>query len=408
MFIQLPLGWLQHPFPTGSFRITSVEQIDLLRELGLVTLHYLPARSSLHEEELQSSGEVADGGDALSCGQSSLAESGHDAAAGNGAASLPAFEVKYQLASAAYEQVTIQVVRQPARARQAAEGLVNACIDELAEAECHVICLLSGSHVEGSAAHAVNVLVLALLLGRALGMHGSVLQELGLAALLHDVGKITMPMHIAEPGAPLSAVELQRYRAHVGESVALGQQMGLSSDVLISIAQHHEAADGSGHPLELMGDEIGRSGQILALVNTYERLCNPLFGNQPLTPHEAVSELYARQNNRFDPGILTTFIRMMGVYPPGCLIQLLDGRYGLVVKVDPAHPLKPVVRIHATDMPGAGIDTIELLHSPGLGIRRSLRPVQVPFDVLAQLQPGSRTHYYFERAAAKSERDANP
>ena len=147
-----------------------------------------------------------------------------------------------------------------------------------------------------------------------------------LAALLHDLGKVNLPAHIGEPGAALRAADMQRYHSHVGLSVELAQNMALPSDVLIAIAQHHEMADGSGYPLHLVADDISRWGQILALVNRYDRLCNPLHGDQALTPHEAVAKLFAQLRGSFDASVLGAFIRLMGVYPPGSLVQLVDGR----------------------------------------------------------------------------------
>jgi len=403
MFIQLPLSWLHHPFPTSSFRITSQEQISTLRQLGLSTLSYLPGKS------LSAGLDVGAGSTPAPTpnGQEERSGSATDdnSAGEEGVSASEHCLGRYRLAAATYDAVADEVQQQAVAARERAECLVRDCVEELVEKEACAIRLLSDTQSGGEAAHAVNVMVLALLLGRTLQLQGSGLHDLGLAALLHDIGKVTMPAHIGESGAPLSAAELQRYRSHVGESVALGQAMGLPSDVLIAIAQHHEMADGSGYPLQLLGEDLSVAGRILALVNVYDRLCNPLQGAEPLTPHEAVSQLYAQRKGCFDPVVLESFIRMMGVYPPGSLVELVDGRLGLVVSVDAMHPLRPVVLVLED---GSGLQRLDLARAEGTGIRRSLRPAQLPAAALRTLLPHSRIQYYFERATAAAQEQGGP
>ena len=406
MFIQLPLSWIQHPFPTSSFRITSADQIRVLRGLGLSSVHYVPARSILSAAPAQPQGGAeatpADGapqpGPALQEGV---------AAASIEEQALPISDslARYRHAADAYESIAAHANEQPLLSCERAQSLVQGCLAELAHDDACAVRLLADSYVPSAAAHAVNVMVLALLLGRALQLNQTILQDVGLAALLHDIGKVTLPAHIGEPGARLHSAELLRYQAHVGVSVAMGQKMGLSSDVLIAIAQHHERADGSGFPLRLTGEDFGRNSQILALANGYERLCNPLQGAAVHTPHEAVSMLYAQQRHGFDPVVLSAFIRMMGVYPPGSLVQLVDGRHGLVTWVDSAHPLRPSVVVHE---PGQGVRPVDLWRHKQLGIRRSLRPSQLPPSVLAELWPQGRLCYFFERTTPPPDESEQP
>jgi len=223
-------------------------------------------------------------------------------------------------------------------------------------------------------------------------------EEAFVAGLLHDLGKVGLPIHIAEPGAALSPSDMQRYQEHVGLSVDLGQRMGLSSDVLIAIAQHHEMADGSGFPLRLVGEDLSRCGQILALVNRYDRLCNPLHGEQALTPHEALARIFALRRECFDATVLGAFIRMMGVYPPGSLVQLVDGRFGLVVVVDALHSLRPCVVLYEPAVPRDEAPLLDLAQNDEVGILRSLKPAQLPRDALDYLLPRPRISYFFERA----------
>ena len=174
--------------------------------------------------------------------------------------------------------------------------------------------------------------------------------------------------------------------------------MGLSDAVLTAIAQHHEMADGSGFPLRLVGEDMGRAGQILALVNHYDRMCNPVGSVEVLTPHEALSAIFAQLKSRFDPVVLGAFIRMMGVYPPGSVVQLVNDRYAIVVLVNSSRPLRPKVIVHDIRVPKDEAPVLDLEEMPELGIRRSLKPAQLPRDALDYLSPRKRICYFFERA----------
>ena len=165
-----------------------------------------------------------------------------------------------------------------------------------------------------------------------------------------------------------------------------------------AVAQHHERADRSGFPARLEASSWDKLGQIVALVNHYERLCNPSHGGACLTPHEALSVMFAQHQGKFDPGLLGIFIRMMGVYPPGSVVQLVDERYAIVVSVNPARPLRPRIVVYDRSIPKEQAQVWDLEELPGVGIRRSLRPPQLPREVLDYLSPRQRICYFFERA----------
>lgn len=393
MFVQLDMGWLAHPFPMSRFRISSEEQIQTLRGLGLTSIRYLPAKSMVQS----AAAPVSEPSDADASAQDVLPEPPEQPG-----------EENFRHAAMVYEDVIRQLGTAPLPAREQAQALVESNVAQLLAQPASAVRLLAEGMGQGMAAHAVNVMVLALLLGKALGMEAEPLLSLGMAALLHDMGKADLPLHIAEPGARLAPADWESYRSHVGLSVEHGQRMGLHSDILIAMAQHHEMADGSGFPLRLLAEDLGRYGQILALVNCFDRLSNPLHGVLALTPHEAVSQLFAAHKNCFDAAVLGTFVRMMGVYPPGSLVQLTDGRYALVVKVDPAQPLNPCVVLYDPGVRRVQAPDLDLASQPGLGIRRSLKPGQLPRGALDYLLPQQRACYFFERAAQVADVEARP
>jgi HD-GYP domain-containing protein (c-di-GMP phosphodiesterase class II) len=224
--------------------------------------------------------------------------------------------------------------------------------------------------------------------------------DLGTGALLHDMGKLEMPLRVRHPDDTFTPVERREYEEHVGHGLALARRMGLSPGATLIVAQHHEHADGTGFPLRLNTDRMTPASRIVGLVNCYDNLCNPYFLARGLTPHEALSQLFAQGKSKYDTSILGGFIRMMGVYPPGSAVQLTDDRHALVVSVNSTRPLKPCVIVHDPAVPRDEALIVDLEQVTDLGIRRSLRPTQLPPAALEYLAPRQRVAYFFEPAGA--------
>ena len=181
--------------------------------------------------------------------------------------------------------------------------------------------------------------------------------------------------------------------------MAHGKRMGLRPGALMVLGQHHENADGTGFPLRLSTDRMTAAARIVALVNRYDNLCNPTVLARALTPHEAVSVMFSQSRSRFDATMLNAFIRMMGVYPAGSVVQLTDDRYALVVGVNSSRPLKPRVLVHDPKVARDEALLLDLETMPDLGIRRSLSPSKLPPAALEYLAPRPRVAYFFEALA---------
>jgi putative nucleotidyltransferase with HDIG domain len=307
---------------------------------------------------------------------------------------------QYNEAAKAWRAASEQVASQPLFAREATEGLTRALLGKMmVDGE---VCIRVLSEVQGdrSTAHALNVAVISMLMGRVFGFSEAEMQDIGVGALLHDVGKLELPERVRHADPHASAAEANLYREHVARGVAQGKRMGLSPGALLVIGQHHEMADGSGFPLKLGVDKMTAAARIVALVNRYDNLCDPAQAAHALTPHEALSLIFAQTKSKFDASMLNAFIRMMGVYPPGSVVQLTDDRYALVTNVNSTRPLKPRVLIYDPDVPSDEALQVNLEQVSDLGIRRSLRPQHLPAAALQYLSPQQRVIYFFEPAVA--------
>ncbi len=400
MFIHLDLGWMSHPFPLSSFKIASSDQLLILRRLGLTQVRWSPARSDLSLPPAPAAEAPADTSAAAEPGPGpspeEIAREAHRKALLAQREALRLCEAQYGEAAAGFRVVMDAVPTDPHRARAEAEALTAALLDKmLVEGDLNMR-LLNEAAGDRSTAHALNVCIIALLLGRAFGLSRDEMMDLGVGSLLHDIGKLEVAARLRHRDESFTAAETQAYQQHVAKGVAIGQNMGLAPAPLLIIAQHHEHADGSGFPQRINMDRMSTGARIVALVNRFDGLCNPLISSKAMTPHEALSLMFAQGRNRFDATMLNAFIRMMGVYPPGSTVQLTDDRYALVVSVNSARPLKPRVMVHDPKIHQDEALVLNLEDMPDLGIRRSLKPQQLPRAALEYLSPRARIAYFFD------------
>ena len=439
-YVYVDLGWIKHPFALNSFKISSRDQIDTLIKLGVKRLRWSPEKSDPEPEEEvgQTAVKVSAGGTATAGEASGITIAQAEAVGGNGAASfaeqgttarqaiaeavaaeaaalaeerrqrreilddqrtgLELCERQFVSASRDYRQVIEQVNQQPEQARAHVEEMVGTMVGKMIEQEETCIRLLSESVGERASQHSINVMVISLLLGKSMGLDTATLGTLGAGALLHDIGLIALPERLRWMDTQFSSMERKIYQEHVTHGIDIATRMRLSAEQKAIIAQHHELADGRGYPGQLAGEQIAPLARIVALVNLYDNLCNPGNPTQAITPHEALALIFAQMRHQFDNKVMMPFIRMMGVYPPGSVVELSDGRMALVVSVNAVRPLKPNVIIYEPRVPRdeALVEDLEVMID--IGIRRSLRPLQLPKAAFDYLSPRQRICYFFERA----------
>ena len=394
---------MSHPFPKGSFKISSAKQIDVIRGLGLKRVRYYPGKSDLLPvagiaEDLKSvPGTQVSADDGVQAQELQQRKQRSDFL-GAQQRDLAVCERRFGEAIREHKLIVSQVNSKPQQAREQSLGLVNAFVGELSGAGESAIRLLSEGMGDKASMHPVNVTIVSLLLGKSLGLPSSDMVDLGMAAFLHDIGKSQLPDRVRWLEENFSSAEYKLYQDHVGQGVLLGKRMDLSPGVLQASAQHHELVDGSGFPARLKGDSLSIPARILALVNRYENLCNPSRPAAAITPHEALSLIFAQLKARFDSVVLGAFIRMMGVYPPGSVVQLVDERFAIVVSVNSTRPLKPRVIVHEPNVPKHEALILDLERATDIGIRRSLKPANLPRAAMDYLSPRQRICYFFERA----------
>lgn len=420
MYVHLDLRWWAHPFALSSFLITTPSEIEQIRALGLKQVRWTPERSRLQQvaeavsamadaQPVAEAGEPAEEGatadadaEAASSSQPCVAGGPEDAQGRRRALLAEQRRAtrlclrQYGEAAQSWTTIVDAIGRAPVDSRKTAEATVQALLDKMLGDQDMCIRMISEGAGDRSTLHALNVTVIAMLMARRFDFAADAIAHVGVGAMLHDIGKLELPTRLRQADPSFTSAELTMYRSHVALGIAHGQRMGLDAGVMAVIAQHHEFADGSGYPARLTGESIDPASRIVALVDRFDNLCNPLLPHQALTPHEAVSLMFTQNKNKFDVTMLGAFIRMMGVYPPGSVVQLTDGRYGLVVGVNSSRPLKPRVLVHDAGVAADEALIVDLEADPDLGIRRSLRASSIPAPAQEYLSPRQRIAYFFE------------
>jgi HD-GYP domain-containing protein (c-di-GMP phosphodiesterase class II) len=214
--------------------------------------------------------------------------------------------------------------------------------------------------------HSTNVAVLSVVLGQRLGLSKSKLGELCLAAFLHDSGKLEVtPDVLNKPGAldPEEWKEMRRHPALAARTLLGGRRLTLSSMRAVVVAfEHHLNYDMSGYPHTDIKDKVTLFGNIVAIADRYDALTTArVYRERNFTPHEALAYVINNAGTLFDPILVKLFVEIMGLYPPGTLVELTSGELG-VVCASPAvgRPLdRPKVRVVAGGKLGSILDLDE-------------------------------------------------
>ena len=193
--------------------------------------------------------------------------------------------------------------------------------------------------------HSLAVAALCISFGEHLNMESAQLKELGIGGLLHDIGKVKVPLEVLNKPAVLDEKEFEIMKTHVAHGCCILQETtGIDENAICVTRHHHERLDGSGYPDGLKGDQISRFGQIAAIVDIYDALSSERCYKSALPPTVALKKLFEWTDSYLDRKLVEQFVLHMGVYPVGTMVQLRSGFIGVVVEQGERSLLDPVVR----------------------------------------------------------------
>ncbi|MGE4283623.1 MAG: HD-GYP domain-containing protein [Clostridia bacterium] len=227
------------------------------------------------------------------------------------------------------------------------KSMVNQIVDELLYSDEILVNLSDLKTADDyTFAHSVNVCVLSIITGIKLGLNQLRLRDLGVGALLHDIGKIVIPEEILKKPAQLDAEEFEMIKKHT----TLGYELiknnpNISASSAYIVLAHHERFDGSGYPLSICGENIHLFARIVAIADVYDALTSDRVYKDKIKVHEAIEYIIALSERHFDKSIVQCFIENIAVYPIGTGILLSTGEKGIIIKLNKGFPTRPVIRI---------------------------------------------------------------
>ncbi|TPV59223.1 HD-GYP domain-containing protein [Aestuariibacter sp. GS-14] len=193
--------------------------------------------------------------------------------------------------------------------------------------------------------HSLNVGILLANFARYLGLEEEEIERLAYSGLLHDLGKIKVDDAILHKPGRLTDGEMEEMKKHVTYGVEFLHQMRIDETLIKWVSEHHERLDGLGYPSQLSADQITRQGRMLAIVDMYDALTADRCYKPGMSSQKALQILLKDSKDKLDQGLLQQFIRCMGIYPVGSLVELSNNKVALVIKQNDKQPLRPCVRV---------------------------------------------------------------
>ncbi|RPH52462.1 MAG: HD domain-containing protein [Desulfobacteraceae bacterium] len=194
--------------------------------------------------------------------------------------------------------------------------------------------------------HLINVLIYSLKIGKGLKYPEEELLELGLAALLYDIGFFKIPENITKKVSRLTETELNSIKKHteIGKNILL--QFHAEHPMMARVAyEHHERKNGSGYPAGLKENAISEYATIIGLADTFDAMIHNRPHRKALAQYFSVKELISLKNLLFPSKFIKTFLDEMGIFPVGSYVRLNNMETGIVISNSKIHPLKPTVKM---------------------------------------------------------------
>lgn len=200
---------------------------------------------------------------------------------------------------------------------------------------------------EYTAIHSLNVCIFALTFGRHLGFNNEELNELGVGAILHDIGKMTVPLEILNKEGKLDPEEMKIMKAHAqkGYEILLQSKDQLPETALLVAYSHHERKNGGGYPRQLSGEEIHLFARVVSIVDVYDAITSDRAYHHGMNTMDALKHVFESRLEQFDTELVEQFIKCIGIYPIGSIVELNTGEVGIVISVSQGRRLTPIIML---------------------------------------------------------------
>lgn len=400
MFVDLDCSWFKHPFAKKRFKITTEQELSIIQGLELRSVLVDVVLSDPNILEQRADGHAHTAQDETASPTAPPSENTH----------VPPTVIRYQeglqQADTVYKQTLTQSSKALADIKNGSDAGLTVAKDmingltELIMAEDMVSAmgsLLGTQDIDDKGVlHAMNVAVLAMLLGRQFDFSQEQIKILGIAGLLHDIGEQLLPPDLLKKrGMRMADYERKEFQQHVELGInILAQFPELPHTVAQIIRQHHERTDGSGYPDGLRGDRLSLSSKIIMVVEEYESLINASDVRNNKSPAEALSHLYLNSKTIYPEEIVVALIQVLSVYPPGTVVELSDTSVGLVISINLHTRMRPLIILYDPTVERENPNITDLSIDQSRSIVRSITRHELPQEVSEYLNLARWTGYF--------------
>lgn len=350
MFIHELCGsWMDHPFWRTKFLLDDPDDIRRIRESG-ITQVWIDTGAGLDTPDA----EAADEGDLE---PKVAAEVDHRLAqtVGSPAVSrqVPMTEEMRRAARicASGKQAVVSMFQDVRMGKAISSEEAGAVVDEISSSVLRSPgALISLARLkmadDYTYMHSVAVSALMVALAHQLALDETTRRQLGMAGLMHDLGKAMMPMEVLNKPGKLTDEEFAIIKEHPQAGYRLLADAATVSEIVLDVALHHqEKMDGSGYPHRLKGDQVSLHARMGAVCDVYDAITSNRPYKTGWDPAEAIRKMAEWCNGHFDERIFQAFVKCIGIYPIGSLVRLASGHLGVVTEQSGESLLTPCVRI---------------------------------------------------------------
>jgi len=209
------------------------------------------------------------------------------------------------------------------------------------------------------ATHSVRSTILSIVIGSYLKLPAYRMIELGIAALMHEVGMLKLPSQIYLSQRPLNAQEQKAIFTHPLLGYSMLKSFGFPLAICLAALEHHERENGSGYPRKLNSEKISLYSKIIAVACSYEALSSKRPHKEAKDGYTGMLELLKNEGKQYDETVVKALVLSLSIYPIGLYVLLSNGRKGQVVDVNPENPRFPIVQIFGEITPDGKIKTAQ-------------------------------------------------
>lgn len=250
-----------------------------------------------------------------------------------------------------FDDVLFERTKDQAKKLWDIRSIVNGMVTDILENNEVVVDLVSLKQFDNyTFTHSVNVAILAIVIGTSMNLNQYMLTELGLAAILHDIGKIFVDKSILNKPDSLTPNEYDHIKKHPEFGwVYLKKDSMFSFDVEQGVLMHHERYNGTGYPNGVAGEDISLYARIIAVADVYDAMTSDRPYKTSVLPSDAMKVITDGSGKLFDPMVVKTFAGKVSPYPTGTIVKLSNGEKGIVVENTVNESVWPKVRIIEND-----------------------------------------------------------